>query len=155
MPSDFQAESLKHFQNLLRLNTVNPPGHEIVAIQYISKILEQEDIEFQVLESAPGRANLVARIRAVNAEVPPLLLSSHVDVVPVDEKKWKHPPFAAEIQEGCVWGRGAIDMKHMVIFCLMTMLKAKREKWNLKRDLIWAAVADEEAGGDFGSKFLA
>lgn len=151
-------ESLQHFQNLLRLKTINPPGDEIIAIQYISEILKKEGIDFQVIESAPGRANLVARLKSQNPEAPPLLLSSHVDVVPVDEKKWKYPPFEAQIQEGCVWGRGAIDMKHMAVYCLMTLVnanRAKRKNFPLKRDLIWAAVADEEAGGDYGSKFLA
>ncbi len=153
--SSLNAEALAHFQNLLRLKTVNPPGNEIIAVDYITRVLSKEGIEFQVLESAPGRANLVARFKAQNPEAEPLLLSSHVDVVPVDEKKWKHPPFDAQIQEGCVWGRGAIDMKHMAVYCLMALLEAKRKGLSLKRDLIWAAVADEEAGGDHGSKFLA
>ncbi len=153
--SSLHTEALTHFQNILKLKTVNPPGNEILAIEYIARVLTQEGIEFQVLESAPGRANLVARLKSQNPESQPLLLSSHVDVVPVDEKKWKYPPFEAQIQEGCVWGRGAIDMKHMAAYCLMALIEAKRKNLHLKRDLIWVAVADEEAGGDHGSKFLA
>lgn len=149
-------EALQHFQNILRLNTVNPPGNESRVIEYLAHVLQKEGIDFQVLESAPGRANLVARLKASQKEAEPLLLSSHVDVVPAgDEKKWKYPPFEGQVEEGCVWGRGAIDMKHMVVYCLMTFLEAKRKKLSFKRDIIWAAVADEEAGGDYGSKFLA
>lgn len=146
-------EALQHFQNLLRLNTVNPPGNEIIAANYLSEILKQEGIPFEILESAPGRANLVARLSSGKSEGP-LLLSSHLDVVPVETEKWKHPPFGAEIAEGCLWGRGAIDMKHMAIYSLMTLLLVKRLGMKLKRDLIWAAVADEEAGCDQGSRFL-
>ncbi len=151
--NNLHQEALRHFQNLLRLNTVNPPGNEIIAVHYLSEILKQEGIPFEILESAPGRANLIAKLSSGRSEGP-LLLSSHLDVVPVEIEKWKVPPFEGRVEEGCLWGRGAIDMKHMAIYSLMTLLLVKRLGIKLKRDLIWAAVADEEAGCDHGSRFL-
>lgn len=148
------AEALKHFQALIRLNTVNPPGNESLATDYLSQVLKQEGIESQLLAATPGRANLVARLPAAGNSEGPLLLSSHVDVVPVEAEKWQHPPFEAQVADGFLWGRGAIDMKHMVSYNLMTCLLIKRLGLTLKRDLIWAAVADEEAGCDHGSRFL-
>ena len=89
-----------------------------------------------------------------NGSKKPLLLTGHVDVVPAEKEKWSVDPFAAEIKDGCVWGRGAVDMKHMVAMSLMMMLQAKRENLKLNRDLILACVADEEAGCEWGSKWL-
>ncbi len=146
-------EALTHLQNLIRLNTVNPPGNEQIAVDYLAALLKKEGIDYQIVTAAPGRSNLVARISSGTSEGP-LLLSSHLDVVPVEEKKWKYPPFEARIEEGYVWGRGAIDMKQMAVYSLMTFLLIKRLGLKLKRDLIWAAVADEEVGCDLGSKFL-
>lgn len=146
-------EAIEHLRSLIRLRTVNPPGNERLVIDYISQILKKEEIEFQTFEREKGRTNLIARLHSSSSEGP-LLLSSHVDVVPVEEDKWKYPPFDAWIENGYLWGRGAIDMKHMVVFNLMTFLLIKRLGIKLHRDLIWAAVADEEAGCDKGSQFL-
>lgn len=151
-------QALGHFQNLIRLNTVNPPGNEQIAVDYLAALLKKEGIDYQILEAAPGRSNLVARLASGTSEGP-LLLSSHLDVVPVEPEKWRYPPFEARIEDGFVWGRGAIDMKHMAIYSLMALILIKRlglkgDSPKLKRDLIWAAVADEEAGCDHGSRFL-
>ncbi len=146
-------ESLEHFKALLRIDTTNPPGNEIEAARYISALLTREGIEHQVLESAPGRASLVARLRG-DGSAQPLLLNGHLDVVPVEADKWHHPPFAATEAEGCIWGRGAIDMKNMVTMGLMTLITLHRRKVPLARDVIFAAVADEEAGSDLGAVFL-
>lgn len=150
---DIHREALGYFQKLLSLETINPPGQERIAVDYIQSLLKKEGIEARVLEPSPGRANLVARLAGQGSEGP-LLLSSHLDVVPVEREKWTHPPFEGRIADGCVWGRGAIDMKHMAVYSLMTLLIVKRLNLRLKRDLLWAAVADEEAGCDHGSRFL-
>ncbi len=151
--SSIHDEALLHFRNLLRLNTSNPPGNEIIAVNYLSQILKKEEIPFEVIESGPGRANLIARFSSGGPEGA-LLLSSHLDVVPAEEGKWKYPPFEAKIEEGYLWGRGTIDMKHMAVYSLMTLLLMKRYGIKIKRDIIWAAVADEEAGCEFGSRYL-
>ncbi len=146
-------EALGHFRALLRLETVNPPGNEGPAARYLSQALEKEGIASQVLEKVPGRANLVARLSSGRTEGP-LLLSAHLDVVPVEPDRWSHPPFGAEVADGFIWGRGTVDMKHMAVFNLMTLLLFKRLGIKPMRDLIFAAVADEEAGGDLGAHFL-
>ncbi|MDO8520152.1 MAG: M20/M25/M40 family metallo-hydrolase [Deltaproteobacteria bacterium] len=148
-----QAEALNHFQNLIRINTTNPPGNEIEAVKYISALLQKEGIPHEIFEPAPGRASLIARITGTGAKKP-LLLTSHLDVVPVEAEKWSHPPFSGEIHDGCVWGRGAVDMKQMAAMSLMMLLTAKRNGVRLSRDLIFAAVADEEAGCQWGSQWL-
>ncbi|MCA9646364.1 MAG: M20/M25/M40 family metallo-hydrolase [Polyangiaceae bacterium] len=156
VPIDWQSlgqESLKHFKALLRIDTTNPPGNEIEAAKYIAALLDQEGIEYQMLESEPGRASLVARLRG-SGKAGPLLLNGHLDVVPVDPEAWDHPPFDAVEAEGCIWGRGAIDMKNMVTMGLMTLITLHRRKVPLDRDVIFAAVADEEAGSDKGAVFL-
>jgi len=109
--------------------------------------------DIQVLESAPGRANLVARLRGDGSKRP-LLLSGHLDVVPVERAHWSHDPFGGEIDAGCIWGRGALDMKGFVSMYLQVFLQAFRQGTKMKRDLIFAAIADEENGFTHGSKFL-
>lgn len=147
------AEAIGHFKDLLRAETVNPPGNERLAADIIARVLEREGIPFEIHESEPGRANLVARLRGSGKRAP-LLLNGHLDVVPVDEGAWKHPPFAAVEADGCIWGRGAIDMKNMVTMSLMAMVLLKRQGGELERDVIFAAVADEEAGSRRGALYL-
>ncbi len=146
-------EAVRHLKALLRIDTTNPPGNEIVAATYIAEVLDEAGIEYQILESAPTRANLVARLRGSGSKKP-LLLNGHLDVADADAEIWTHPPFAAVEADGCVWGRGALDMKNMVITSLMTMLLLKRHGVALDRDVIFAAVADQEAGSHGGSLFL-
>jgi acetylornithine deacetylase/succinyl-diaminopimelate desuccinylase-like protein len=116
-------------------------------------VLAAEGIPFQILESAPGRASLVARLKGSGAKGP-LLLNGHLDVVPVDREHWTHDPFGAVEADGCIWGRGTIDMKNMVTMSLMAMVLLKRHNVPLDRDIIFAAVADEEAGSEKGALFL-
>jgi acetylornithine deacetylase/succinyl-diaminopimelate desuccinylase-like protein len=142
-------ELVRHLQALIRLDTTNPPGHETPAAEYLAGVLRAEGLEPLVLESAPGRGNLVARLKGAG-ERPPLLLYSHTDVVPAQAEHWTHPPFAADLADGFVWGRGALDMKGTVAQQLMVLLLLKREGAPLKRDLIFAATADEEIGGADG-----
>ncbi len=146
-------EAVRYLQALLRINTTNPPGNEKAAADYLAEILSTEGYEPIVLESAPGRGNVVARYRG-SGESPPLLLLSHLDVVPVEPAYWEHDPFGGEIVDGMIWGRGALDMKSIVVMQLMTMLLLARGKVPLARDVIFAATADEEMGGKYGAGFL-
>ncbi len=152
-PSPLIEETVRHLQALIRLETVNPPGNEILAAEYLADVLRGEGYDPVVLESAPGRGNMVVRY-AGNGELPPLLLLGHTDVVPAEPEHWQHPPFGGDIAEGCVWGRGAVDMKGAVAMELAVMLALARSEAPLRRDVIFAATADEEAGGHFGIGWL-
>jgi len=146
-------ESLEYFRNLLRFDTTNPPGNEREACEYLGSILEKEQIDYEILESAPDRANLVCRLRG-DGSLRPLLLNAHLDVVAAERPYWTHDPFGGVLADGFVWGRGALDMKHMAVMSLMTVILLNRHKAGLKRDLVFAAVADEETGGGYGSGWL-
>ncbi len=146
--------SFRLCQQLLRIDTTNPPGNEREAAEVVAQELNAAGLEPVVLESAPKRANVVARLRG-SGEKPPLLLTAHLDVVEADPSAWDHPPFCGEVHDGCLWGRGAIDMKHMAAMSVAIMARLAREGIKPKRDLIFAAVADEEAGCRYGSLWLA
>lgn len=148
-----EQEAVRHLQHLIRIDTTNPPGNEAEACAYLASILARDKIPFDILESAPGRGNLVCRLRG-NGSAPPLLLNAHLDVVAVEPSRWSHDPFGGEIDQGCIWGRGALDMKNMAVMSLVSLLLVHRHKIPLRRDLVFAAVADEEAGGTFGSAWL-
>jgi acetylornithine deacetylase/succinyl-diaminopimelate desuccinylase-like protein len=145
--------------NLVRLiqaETVNPPGNELPAILVIKDILEKAGFpqdEVKLVESAPNRVNLVARIKGDGSERP-LLLSGHVDVVPVEKEHWSRDPFGGEVIDNVIWGRGSLDMKGFLAMYLQLFLLLHQQKTPLKRDIILAAIADEEAGFTHGSQFL-
>jgi acetylornithine deacetylase/succinyl-diaminopimelate desuccinylase-like protein len=140
-------------QALIRFNTSNPPGAEAACIAYIDGLLHDVGIETTLLEKEPGRPNLIARLKG-SGSAPPMLLYGHVDVVPVDGQTWTHPPFNAEIHDGFIWGRGALDMKGGVAMLVSAFLRAHTEKLALPGDLILCVVSDEERGGDAGARFL-
>ena len=149
-------ETIENLITLIQAKTVNPPGDEKIAIMRIKEILDQSGFpkeQYRILEATNNRFNLVARIPGDGSKRP-LLLSGHVDVVPVEPEYWSHDPFGGEIVDGYIWGRGAVDMKSAVAMYLQIFLMAFRNKLPLKRDLIFAAIADEEAGFEYGSKFL-
>lgn len=155
-PIDREAltdEAVRHLQHLLRIDTTNPPGNETAACEYIAETLRGEGYEPRVIESSPGRGNVVARYKGTG-EKEPLLIYGHVDVVTAEPEHWIHAPFSGEVADGCVWGRGALDMKSMVAQELMVMLLLKRSGVQLKRDVIFAATADEEAGGRAGIGYI-
>ncbi len=143
----------RFLRGLIRFDTTNPPGNELPAAEYIASILHQEGIEPVVLQSAPGRGNVLARLCG-NGSARALLLMSHLDVVPADPHEWDRPPFSAEVADGYVWGRGAVDTKQLTAMQLATMLTLKKEDIPLKRDIVLAATADEEAGGVQGMGWL-
>jgi acetylornithine deacetylase/succinyl-diaminopimelate desuccinylase-like protein len=140
-------------QNLIRFDTTNPPGNERLCIQYINGLLKDARIKTKIVARTPGRPNLIARLKGTG-QAPPLLLYGHVDVVTTAGQKWTHPPFEGGIMDGFVWGRGALDMKGGVAMLLAAFLKASAEKTPLPGDVLFAAVADEEAGGEFGVRYL-
>ncbi len=140
-------------QQLLRIDTTNPPGNERPAADLLATELAAAGLEPVIHESAPGRANIVARLRGTGAR-PPLLLTAHLDVVEVEPDKWTHPPFSGEIHDGCIWGRGAIDMKNMAAMSVAILTRLAREGRRPDRDIIFAGVADEEAGCRHGSLWL-
>lgn len=140
-------------QALIRFDTTNPPGNEKPAAEYLAERLKAAGLVPEVLESAPGRANVVCRLKG-KGTAEPLLLTGHLDVVEAFVDRWSHPPFAGEIADGCLWGRGALDMKHHVAMSAAVLMRLAREKVELSRDVIFAAVADEEMGCDYGSRWL-
>jgi acetylornithine deacetylase/succinyl-diaminopimelate desuccinylase-like protein len=140
-------------RQLIRFDTTNPPGNERECILFINELLHDAGIKTTLLGKDFHRQNLVARIQG-EGKASPLLLYGHVDVVTTEKQHWAHPPFAADIVDGFIWGRGALDMKSGVAMMLAAFLKAKAEGTSLPGDVIFCAVADEEAGGDFGAKFL-
>jgi acetylornithine deacetylase/succinyl-diaminopimelate desuccinylase-like protein len=151
--SSVEAETLLHFQALLRLDTSNPPGNEIVAVEYLKQVLDNAGIPNQVYSRDPKRPNLVARITG-NGKKRPVLVMGHTDVVTVDPKKWTHPPFGAVRDGGYVYGRGAIDDKDNVVAGLMLMLMIKRGNVTLDRDVIFLAESGEEGTPDVGAQFM-
>lgn len=140
-------------QKLIQFNTTNPPGDEAECIAYIRKLLSDAGIESTVLEKTPNRPNLIARLKGTG-KAAPILLYGHVDVVTTENQKWDQPPFEGNLINGFIWGRGALDMKGGVAMMLAAFLRAKAEGLQMPGDVVLAIVSDEEAGGDFGAKFL-
>jgi len=152
--ASLQDEAVLHLQNLLRCDTQNPPGNEVIAAEYIRAALIDEGIECTLVESAPGRVNAIARLKSRRPAARPILLMGHIDVVTVERDKWERDPFGGDIIDDFVWGRGAVDMKGQVAAELAAFLAIKRSGMNLNRDIIFAAFADEEAGGAFGAGYV-
>ena len=150
----FDAETLKHFQALLRQDTSSPPGNEIRAVDYLKQVLDAEGIPYQVFAKDPQRPNLVVRIKG-NGKKKPILVMGHTDVVTVDPKKWTFPPFDATIDGGYVYGRGTVDDKDNLVAGLMLILQLHRTKAALDRDVILLAEAGEEGAPDVGAQFMA
>jgi len=140
-------------QQLLRFDTTNPPGNERACIEFIQELLEGAGCETETYAKDPARPNLVARISGSGGGTP-LLLYGHVDVVTTSGQQWSQPPFGGELVDGFVWGRGAADMKGGVAMLISAFLRAKQEDLRPRGDVVLAIVSDEEAGGDFGARFL-
>ena len=149
------TEFVTHLSRLIQYDTSNPPGNEKPAALYLENLLKEEGIATTLFEPTPGRGNLVARLRA-ESSLPekPLILLSHLDVVAGDAEGWRYPPFSGEVAEGCVWGRGALDMKSMVVLEFLTFLRIAREGLPLKRDLVLMALSDEENHGKWGAEWM-
>src|SRR5215471_5128745 len=153
---DFAAardEAVKFLAGLVKIDTSNPPGNETRAAEYIKSVLEAEGITAQIYESAPGRGNLVARLKG-SGKKKPLLLMGHLDVVGVERDKWTVDPFAGVIKDGYLYGRGSIDDKSMDAANLEVFLLLHRLKVPLERDVILLAEAGEEGTTQFGIDFV-
>jgi acetylornithine deacetylase/succinyl-diaminopimelate desuccinylase-like protein len=150
-----EDEAIVWLQDLIRIDTTNPPGNELVAAKYIAGVLQKEGITAEIFESTPGRGILVARLSSGSLPDPTraLLLLAHLDVVGVDKSKWTVDPFGGVIKDGFLYGRGTIDDKGMLAANLATFIALKRAGVRLNRDVIFLAEADEEAGGEAGIRF--
>jgi acetylornithine deacetylase/succinyl-diaminopimelate desuccinylase-like protein len=156
-PPDFDAaaaEAVPILQSYLRVDTTNPPGRERAAAEFFQRVFEREGIESRVYDLGNGRANVLARLPGGGGKRPILLLN-HLDVVPADAQRWTVPPFAGEIRDGYVWGRGATDMKGTAVCQMMTLLLLKRSGVALDRDVLFLGTADEEEGSANGVQAMA
>ena len=149
-------EALVWLAQLIQINTTNPPGNEAAAAKYIAGILQKEGITPEVLEVAPGRGAVIARLRssAISDPSRALLLVAHMDVVGAERSRWSVDPFGAVMKDGYIYGRGALDDKSMLAANLATIIALKRANAHLNRDVIFLATDDEEAGGDASIKTL-
>ena len=148
------AETLKHFQAIIKMDTTDPPGGEKPVVDYLKQVLEAEGIPVQLFAKEAHRPNLVARIKGTGKQRP-LLLMGHTDTVNVDPKKWSHPPFSADSEGGFIYGRGTVDDKDNVVATLMVMLTLKRLNVPLDRDVIALFEAGEEGSSSLGIQFMA
>ncbi|MBI1847834.1 MAG: M20/M25/M40 family metallo-hydrolase [Candidatus Rokubacteria bacterium] len=147
-------ETVDTLRRYLAIDTTNPPGNEIEGARFLAAILDREGIASETVEAGPGRANLVARLRG-DGSLPAIVLNHHIDVVYADRRYWTVDPFGGEIQDGYLYGRGALDMKSTGVLQLVALLAIQRARLPLKRDLIYLATADEEAGSRFGAQWVA
>jgi acetylornithine deacetylase/succinyl-diaminopimelate desuccinylase-like protein len=146
-------EAATLLQELIRLDTVNPPGNETRVAEHLRAYLETSGVECELYAKVPERANLVARIPGLG-DGPRLLLLSHTDTVLADPAEWQLDPWAGELRDGQVWGRGALDMKGQVAASAVAIASLAREGFEPRGDLIFAACADEEVGAGFGLQWL-
>lgn len=160
------ARLVEDLRDLIRIPTVNPPGDEIRAARHVAAILDEVGVPSTVVEPFPGRGSVAARLRGDGSGGGPLLLLGHLDVVPASPEGWTHDPFAADIADGAVYGRGAIDMKNLVAMELAVIRLLAGEARaagrdpasdpipGLRRDILFASTADEEAGGLAGAGWI-
>ena len=140
-------------QRLIRFDTSNPPGNESACIELAQGLLERSGCNVRVVAQDPERPNLIARL-AGDGRAPGLLLQGHVDVVSTAGQQWSHPPFDAVEVDGCIWGRGAVDMKGGVAMMLAAFLRAAEADARPPGDVMLCLLSDEEAGGDDGARFV-
>ncbi|WP_307815536.1 M20/M25/M40 family metallo-hydrolase [Streptomyces sp. 7-21] len=156
--TDAAEEVVGLCRDLIRIDTSNygddsGPG-ERAAAEYVAEQLAEVGIEPRIIESRPGRASTVARIEGEDPSRPALLIHGHTDVVPANAEDWTYDPFSGEIADGCVWGRGAVDMKDMDAMTLAVVRDRMRTGRKPPRDIVLAFLADEEAGGVHGARYL-
>ena len=147
-----EDEAVRWVQDLIRIDTINPPGNEFRAVNFYAEIFESEGIEYETAESAEGRGNIWARLEG--GSEPGLILLQHLDVVPAEEEFWTIDPLSGDIRDGYILGRGARDMKGLGVIQLASFLSLHRSGAELNRDIIFLATADEEAGGFYGVDWL-
>jgi len=148
-----EDEIMRHYQDVLRIDTSNPPGNEHLAVEYLERVFDTEGIPAQIFALDPNRSNIVARLKG-SGKKRPLLIMGHTDDVTVDASKWTYPPFSATRDGGYVYARGTIDDKDNLTAGLMTMLLLKRMHVPLDRDVIFLAESGEEGNSNFGIQFM-
>jgi acetylornithine deacetylase/succinyl-diaminopimelate desuccinylase-like protein len=151
--NEIEKEITRFLSDLIHINTTNPPGNETKAANYIAEYLAKDGFKSEIIESAPSRGSVITRLKG-SGEKPNLLLLSHLDVVSANPVEWSIDPFAGKVKDGYVYGRGAYDMKGMTAVEVLTLLLLKRNKIQLKGDVVLASTADEEKGGEEGAGFL-
>ncbi len=139
--------------NLIQIDTTNPPGNETAAARYLAQYLEKDGFTSEIIESGPGRGSIITRLKGTGQK-PSVLLLSHLDVVAANPAEWTIDPFAGTVKDGYVYGRGAIDMKGMTAIEVMTLKLLKANNVPIKGDVVLAATADEERGGEEGAGYL-
>ena len=153
-----QDEVVGICRDLIRIDTTNPGDHsgpgERKAAEYVAGLLSEVGLAPAVLESHPKRTSLVARVEGADRSKPALLIHGHLDVVPANASDWRQDPFGGELAGDCVWGRGAVDMKDMDAIMIAVTRQRLREGRKPARDVVLAFTADEEAGGNWGARFL-
>lgn len=150
-------EAVQFTSELIRIDTTNRGGgdcRERPAAEYVAERLAEVGVEPAILESAPGRSNVVARVPGTDPDAPALLVHGHLDVVPADSTQWTVPPFSGEIRDGMVWGRGAIDMKNADAVVLAVVREWARTGRQPTRDIVLAFTADEEDSAAYGADYL-
>jgi len=152
--SPAESEVVDLCRDLIRIDSSNPTSNERAAAEYVASKLDEVGLQTQLFESEPGRASVVTRAEGADPSRPALLIHGHLDVVPADAKDWRVDPFAGEVRDGCLWGRGAVDMKDMDAMTLAVVRDRLRSGRKPPRDLVLAFVADEEAGGRYGARWL-
>src|SRR5215212_8229370 len=152
--SDLEGQATKLLQRLIQFNTVNPPGNEQAAQEFLKETLEDAGFECELLAAVPGRPNLVARLRG-RSDGPPLCYLGHADTVLANPEDWSVDPWSGALRDGCVWGRGALDMKSQVAAEIAAACSLAEEGWRPESgDLLVIVTADEEAGAIQGAKWL-
>jgi acetylornithine deacetylase/succinyl-diaminopimelate desuccinylase-like protein len=151
--SKVEAETMQHYQAVLRLDTSNPPGNEHLVVDYLKQLFDKEGIPSETFASDPKRSNFGARLKG-NGRKRPLLIVGHSDVVTTDASKWKHPAFSATREGGYVYGRGTVDDKDNLTASAMTMLLLKRLNVSLDRDVIFLSESGEEGSTGVGIGFM-
>ena len=155
--SELELDAIRICQELIRIPSVNfgdGKGDEKDVADYVVKQLAEVGIESKIYESAPGRCNVIARIKGSNSNRPGLVVHGHLDVVPANAADWSVDPFSAELKDGYIWGRGAVDMKNMDAMILATVRSWSRSGYVPERDTVLAFFADEEAGSIYGSHYM-
>ena len=155
--SELELDAIRMCQELIRIPSVNfgdGKGDEKDVANYVVKQLADVGIESKIYESAPGRCNVIARIKGSNPDRPGLVVHGHLDVVPANAADWSVDPFSAELKDGYIWGRGAVDMKNMDAMILATIRSWARSGYVPERDIVLAFFADEEAGSIYGSHYM-
>jgi acetylornithine deacetylase/succinyl-diaminopimelate desuccinylase-like protein len=152
-PADLHERPAELLQRLIRFDTTNPPGNERQCISYIDELLREAGMETTIRARDPERPNLVARFPG-SGSAPPLLLYGHVDVVTTAGQDWRHPPLEGLVEDGYIWGRGALDMKGGVAMMLSAVLRARASGLEPAGDILFCALSDEEGFGDYGAMYM-